>query len=819
MVISQDVARSLYHSEIATPHLIIGLIREEQGVGARVLDSFGITADAVKDLLIPGNAPEGSVMSPKAVNFNEEAKKALESALKEALSLRHTYIGTEHILLGLTRMPEAEAWMALTQLGVTAEAVAERTMEFLKRDPSASTREAASAGVSGARPGSSPKASKLLDEFGRNLTFLASEGKLDPVVGRQKEIERVIQILARRTKNNPVLIGQPGVGKTAVVEGVAQMISSGEVPEFLKDVQIYSLDLGAVIAGTRYRGEFEERLKKVIKEATTRTDIILFIDEMHTLVGAGSAEGAIDASSILKPPLARGEMRLIGATTLNEYRKYVEKDAALERRFQSIVVDEPSVEDTVKILRGLRSRYEEHHHCIITDEALQSAAEWGDRYISDRQLPDKAIDLIDEACSRLHLNFAEASQELRDMDTKLSGVRAEKDSAISGEDFEKAATLRDEENTLRDEIKAQEKIEKTGPRTEIGPEEVAAVVAMWTGIPVFKLTDAESLRLQGMEEELHKRVIGQDEAIKAVSKAIRRARAGIKDPARPTGSFLFLGPTGVGKTELARTLAKFLFDDEDAMLQIDMSEYMEKHAVSRLVGSPPGYVGYNEGGQLTEAVRRKPYSVVLFDEIEKAHPDIANVLLQVLEEGTLTDSHGKKVDFRNTIIVMTSNLGAGEIARKQSFGFSGGNSDADDRIQIKANATNALKTHFRPELLNRIDEIVVFDRLTRDQIVEIVGKMLSGIQERLGENGAALALGDKVKELIVENGYDPSYGARPLRRALQRFVEDPLADYLLSEKVEPGDLLCVEADEEGQVSVTRHPAPDNNPAVAPELVV
>ncbi|MGI9187886.1 MAG: ATP-dependent Clp protease ATP-binding subunit, partial [Gaiellales bacterium] len=689
-------------------------------------------------------------------------------------------------------------------------------------------RRSQSGGGSGAAAGGgSPeakKSSKLLDQFGRNLTKLATEGKLDPVVGRHTEVERMMQILVRRMKNNPVLIGEPGVGKTAVVEGLAQRISNGQVPDLLKNKQIYTLDLAALVAGSKYRGEFEERLKKVMKEIAQRGDIILFIDELHNLVGAGAAEGAIDAASILKPALARGELQTVGATTLDEYRKYLERDSALERRFQQVRVEEPSVEDTVQILRGLRDRYEAHHRIRITDEAMEAAAELSSRYIQDRHLPDKAIDLIDEAASRLRIKTMAAPPAQRELEDEIERVRKEKEAAIEGQDFEAAANLRDEERKLANEKREAEESWSQGEgateQPSIGEEEIADIVSMWTGIPVFKLTEAESQKLIRMEEELHKRVIGQDVAIAAVSRAIRRARAGIKDPKRPSGSFIFLGPSGVGKTELARTLAEFLFGDEGAMIQVDMSEYMEKHSVSRLVGSPPGYIGYDEGGQLTEAVRRKPYSVILLDEIEKAHPDVFNILLQVLEEGKLTDSQGRKVDFRNTIVIMTSNIGAATIAKNQSFGFSQNEDESGQSYDdMKGKIMGELKRVFRPELLNRIDEVIVFHKLSREQILHIVDFMLNRLREQLEQHEVTIELTESAKELLVQEGYDPAMGARPLRRAIQRILEDPLADFVLAQQMQPGSTILVNR-KEGTDEVTMDivpPTPDAPPADLAEV--
>jgi ATP-dependent Clp protease ATP-binding subunit ClpC len=788
VVLAQDEARALKHNYIGTEHILLGLLREEEGLAARVLESLDITVEEVR-AQVARIVGQGDEVTTGQIPFTPRAKKVLELALREALSLGHNYIGTEHILLGLVRENEGVAARILLDFDADAEKIRNEIIRMLSGP---GRRQQGG----GAAPGEKTKSSKLLDQFGRNLTKLAAEGKLDPVVGRQTEIERVMQILSRRTKNNPVLIGEPGVGKTAVVEGLAARISSNQVPELLKGKQIYTLDLAALVAGSKYRGEFEERLKKVMKEITQRGDIVLFIDELHNLVGAGAAEGAIDAASILKPALARGELQTIGATTLDEYRKYLERDAALERRFQQIRVDEPSVDDTIQILRGLRDRYEAHHRCKITDEALRAAATLSDRYIQDRHLPDKAIDLIDEAASRMRIKTMSAPPRYRELEDEIEKVRKDKEEAIEAQEFEKAASLRDKERKLtqkkrelEDNWRANEGGEE---QPEIGEEEIADIVSMWTGIPVFKLTEAESARLIRMEDELHKRVIGQEEAIVAVSKSIRRARAGIKDPKRPTGSFIFLGPSGVGKTELARTLAEFLFGDEDAMIQVDMSEYMEKHSVSRLVGSPPGYIGYDEGGQLTEAVRRKPYSVVLLDEIEKAHPDVFNILLQILEDGKLTDAQGRKVDFRNTIVIMTSNIGASTISKNQTLGFSVGDDTGLSYEEMKDRIMGELKKVFRPELLNRIDEVIVFHKLTKEEIKTIVELLMKRLREQVGEHDATIELTDAAKELLVEKGYDPTMGARPLRRAIQRFIEDPLADFVLGRSIEPGSTVLVD---------------------------
>src|SRR6187402_2515213 len=804
VVLAQDEARALKHNYIGTEHILLGLLREEEGLAARVLESLDITVEEVR-AQVARIVGQGDEVTTGQIPFTPRAKKVLELALREALSLGHNYIGTEHILLGLVRENEGVAARILLDFDADAEKIRNEIIRML----SGPGRRQSGASVA---PGEKTKSSKLLDQFGRNLTKAAVEGKLDPVVGRQTEIERVMQILSRRQKNNPVLIGEPGVGKTAVVEGLASRISSSQVPEILKGKQIYTLDLAALVAGSKYRGEFEERLKKVMKEITQRGDIILFIDELHNLVGAGAAEGAIDAASILKPALARGELQTIGATTLDEYRKYLERDAALERRFQQIRVDEPSVEDTVQILRGLRDRYEAHHRCKITDEALFAAASLADRYIQDRHLPDKAIDLIDEAGSRLRIRTMAAPPRYRELEDEIEKVRTDKEAAIEAQEFEKAASLRDKERKLTQKKRELEENwraeEGSGDQPEIGEEEIADIVSMWTGIPVFKLTEAESQKLIRMEDELHKRVIGQEEAIVAVSKSIRRARAGIKDPKRPTGSFIFLGPSGVGKTELARTLAEFLFGDEDAMIQVDMSEYMEKHSVSRLVGSPPGYIGYDEGGQLTEAVRRKPYSVVLLDEIEKAHPDVFNILLQILEDGKLTDAQGRKVDFRNTIVIMTSNIGAATISKNQTLGFSVGDDSGLSYDEMKDRIMGELKKVFRPELLNRIDEVIVFHKLTKEEIMTIVDLMMKRLREQMAGYEVVIELTDAAKDVLVEQGFDPAMGARPLRRAIQRFIEDPLADFVLGRNLKPGSTIMVDRKDDEEVGISVIDPPD-----------
>ena len=811
VVLAQDEARALKHNYIGTEHILHGLLREEEGLAARVLESLDITVEEVR-AQVARIVGQGDEVTTGQIPFTPRAKKVLELALREALSLGHNYIGTEHILLGLVRENEGVAARILLDFDADAEKIRNEIIRMLS-----GPGRRQGGGQQGS--GEKAKSSKLLDQFGRNFTKLASEGKLDPVVGRQTEIERIMQILSRRQKNNPVLIGEPGVGKTAVVEGLAQRIAANQVPELLKGKQIYSLDLAALVAGSKYRGEFEERLKKVMKEITQRGDIILFIDELHNLVGAGAAEGAIDAASILKPALARGELQTIGATTLDEYRKYLERDAALERRFQQIRVEEPSVDDTVQILRGLRDRYEAHHRCKISDDALQASATLADRYIQDRHLPDKAIDLIDEAASRLRIRTMSAPPRYRELEEEIEHVRKDKEEAIENQEFEKAASLRDKERKLTQKKKDLEddwrNSDASEEQPEVGEEEIADIVSMWTGIPVFKLTEAETARLVRMEEELHKRVIGENEAIIAVSKSIRRARAGIKDPKRPTGSFIFLGPSGVGKTELARTLAEFLFGDEDAMIQVDMSEYMEKHTVSRLVGSPPGYIGYDEGGQLTEAVRRKPYSVLLLDEIEKAHPDVFNILLQILEEGRLTDAQGRKVDFRNCIVIMTSNIGAAQISKNQGLGFSIGDEQGLSYEDMKSRVMGELKKVFRPELLNRIDETMVFHKLTKQEIIPIVDIQMKRIREQMATHEVSIELTDEAKELLVEKGYDPAMGARPLRRAIQHYIEDPLADFVLGRELEPGSTILVarkagdagaEGEEDAQVDITVIPA-------------
>jgi len=793
VVLAQEEARMLNHNYIGTEHILLGLIHEGEGVAAKGLESLGISLEAVRaqveEIIGQGQqAPSGHIP------FTPRAKKVLELSLREALQLGHNYIGTEHILLGLIREGEGVAAQVLVKLGADLNRVRQQVIQLL------SGYQGKEAVTQGGPAEGTPSTSLVLDQFGRNLTAAAREGKLDPVIGRDSEIERVMQVLSRRTKNNPVLIGEPGVGKTAVVEGLAQAIAKNDVPETLKDKQLYSLDLGALVAGSRYRGDFEERLKKVLKEIKTRGDIILFIDEIHTLVGAGAAEGAIDAASILKPMLARGELQTIGATTLDEYRKHVEKDAALERRFQPIQVKEPSVAHTIEILKGLRDRYETHHRVSITDGALAAAANMADRYISDRFLPDKAIDLIDEAGSRLRIKRMTAPVELREFDEKIAAARKAKESAIDGQDFEGAAALRDKEKSLIEERNAAEKNWKATDLdkvTEVDEELIAQVLSASTGIPVFKLTEEETARLLRMEDELHRRVIGQDQAIKALSQAIRRTRAGLKDPKRPGGSFIFAGPSGVGKTELSRTLASFLFGDESALIQLDMSEYSERHTASRLFGAPPGYVGYDEGGQLTEKVRRRPFSVVLFDEIEKAHPDIFNSLLQVLEDGRLTDSQGRTVDFKNTVIIMTTNLGTRDISKGQGLGFANSDDDLTNYERMKGKVSDELKSHFRPEFLNRIDDVIVFHQLTKEQIISIVDLMVASLDDRLKAKDMGIELTQGAKDLLAARGYDPLLGARPLRRVIQREIEDALSERILFSELKPGEIIVVDVDGDG----------------------
>jgi len=805
VVLAQEEAKMLNHNYIGTEHILLGLIHEGEGVAAKALESLGISLDAVRDQ-VQDIIGQGQQQPAGHIPFTPRAKKVLELSLREALQLGHNYIGTEHILLGLIREGEGVAAQVLVKLGADLNRVRQQVIQLLSgyqgKEPVA---------VGGDQPSGQQAGSQILDQFGRNLTQAARDGKLDPVIGREKEMERVMQILSRRSKNNPVLIGEPGVGKTAVVEGLAQAIVRGDVPETLKDKQLYTLDLGSLIAGSRYRGDFEERLKKVTKEIRTRGDIITFIDEIHTLVGAGAAEGAIDAASILKPLLARGELQTIGATTLDEYRKHFEKDAALERRFQPVQVHEPTLPHTINILKGLRDRYESFHKVSITDSAIVAAANLADRYVSDRFLPDKAIDLIDEAGARLRLSILSSPPELREFDEKIAAVRGQKEAAIEDQDFEKAASLRDEEKKLLGERLRLEKQWKSGESSATGTVDegvIAEVLAAATGIPVFKLTEEETARLVFMEKALHMRVIGQDEAISALAKTIRRTRAGLKDPKRPSGSFIFAGPTGVGKTELAKALAEFLFDDEDALISLDMSEYGEKHTVSRLFGAPPGFVGFEEGGQLTEKVRRKPFSVVLFDEIEKAHPDIFNSLLQILEEGRLTDGQGRVVDFKNTVIIMTTNLGTKDITGGPvGFQVEGDTATSYDRMRGKV--VEELKKHFKPEFLNRVDETIVFPQLSPEELLQIVDLFVKRLADRMLDRDMTVELTAAAKEQLIKVGFDPALGARPLRRAMQREVEDRLSERILQGELNAGDHVHVDfADGEFVFTTERQPGRD-----------
>jgi len=796
VVYAQEEARMLNQNYIGTEHLLLGLIREQDGIAAKALESLNISLEdvhaQVEDLI-----GRGTFVPTGHIPFTPRAKKVLELSLREALQLGHNYIGTEHILLGLIREGEGVAAQVLLNLGADLEKVRSAVIQLLSGHYGKQTESGEERRGGGAN---------ILDEFGRDLTRQAREGKLDPVIGRGNEIERVMQILSRRTKNNPVLIGEPGVGKTAVAEGLAQAIAEDRVPETIKDKHLYTLDLAALVAGSKYRGEFEDRLKKVMKEIRERGDIILFVDEMHTLVGAGAAEGAIDAASIIKPALARGELQTIGATTLDEYRKYVEKDPALERRFQPIQVGEPSVDETVEILRGLRDRYEAHHRVSITDAALEAAARLADRYISDRFLPDKAIDLVDEAGSKMRIKMMTAPPGVKEVEDRLRAVRGEKEAAIEAQEFEKAASLRDKEKHILAEKRAMEEewLKPDNRRVvEVTETQIAEIVSMWTGVPVTELTEEETAKLLRMENVIHERIVGQDEAVTAVSKAIRRSRAGLKDPRRPAGSFIFLGPSGVGKTELAKALADFLFGTEEALVSLDMSEYMEKHTVSRLIGSPPGYVGFDEGGQLTELVRRKPYSVILFDEIEKAHPDVFNILLQILEEGRLTDAQGRKVDFKNAIVIMTSNIGARDIVKGASVGFSPTEAEGLQYEDLKERVTGELKKAFRPEFLNRVDEVIVFHDLTSEQIKQIVDLMVDRLRDQLMLQGMGITLTEAARTLLAAEGFDPTLGARPLRRAIQRKLEDPLSEQILGGQWQAGDVIETDVDENGAVVFTK----------------
>ncbi|MED3647637.1 ATP-dependent protease ATP-binding subunit ClpC [Halalkalibacterium halodurans] len=786
LALAQEEAIRLGHNNIGTEHILLGLIREGEGIAAKALQALGLGPEKIQkevETLI-GKGQDGA----KTIHYTPRAKKVIELSMDEARKLGHSYVGTEHILLGLIREGEGVAARVLNNLGVSLNKARQQVLQLLGSNETSSSSQQGGGAANANTP--------TLDSLARDLTAIAREEGLDPVIGRSKEIERVIQVLSRRTKNNPVLIGEPGVGKTAIAEGLAQAIIHNEVPETLRNKRVMTLDMGTVVAGTKYRGEFEDRLKKVMDEIRQAGNVILFIDELHTLIGAGGAEGAIDASNILKPSLARGELQCIGATTLDEYRKYIEKDAALERRFQPIQVNEPSLDESIQILKGLRDRYEAHHRVTITDEAIEEAVKLSDRYIQDRFLPDKAIDLIDEAASKVRLRSYTAPPNLKELEQKLEETRKEKDAAVQSQEFEKAASLRDSEQRIREELdqmKNDWKQKQGQENTQVAVDDIAQVVASWTGIPVSKLAEEETERLLKMEEILHKRVIGQEEAVKAISKAVRRARAGLKDPKRPIGSFIFLGPTGVGKTELARAVAETLFGDEDAFIRIDMSEYMEKHATSRLVGSPPGYVGHDEGGQLTEKVRRKPYSVILLDEIEKAHPEVFNILLQVLEDGRLTDSKGRTVDFRNTAVIMTSNVGASTLRKNKFLGFTT-DSEGSEYKDMKDKVMTELKNSFRPEFLNRIDEIIVFHSLEKKHVREIITLMADQLKKRLEEQGVSFELTEAAKDKITDLGYDPEYGARPLRRALQREVEDRLSEELLKGTIQKGQRAIIDVE-------------------------
>lgn len=784
LTMAQEEAVRLGHQNIGTEHILLGLVKEGEGIAAKALQSLNISLEKVQQevesLIGMGQG------KPLNIAYTPRAKKVIELSMDEARKLGHTYVGTEHILLGLIREGEGVAARVLNNLGVSLNKARQQVLQLLGNSDVVSPNQMNVTNHN----------TPTLNSVARDLTSMAKEGALDPVIGREKEIERVIQVLSRRTKNNPVLIGEPGVGKTAIAEGLAQKIINNEIPETLKDKRVMSLDMGTLVAGTKYRGEFEDRLKKIMEEIRVAGNIILFIDELHTLIGAGGAEGAIDASNILKPALARGELQAIGATTLDEYRKYIEKDAALERRFQPIMVDEPTPQETIQILKGLRDRYEAHHRVIITDEAIDQAVKLSDRYITDRFLPDKAIDLIDEAASRVRVQSYTVPPNLKELEAKLEEIKKEKDAAVQSQEFEKAASLRDKEQKLKEELgDTKNKWRELQGRTdtEVTIEDIAQVVASWTGIPVTKLAEEETDRLIKMEEILHERVIGQDEAVKAISRAIRRARAGLKDPKRPIGSFIFLGPTGVGKTELARALAEAMFGDENAVIRIDMSEYMEKHSTSRLIGAPPGYVGYEEGGQLTEKVRRKPYSVVLLDEIEKAHPEVFNILLQVLEDGRLTDGKGRTVDFRNVIVIMTSNVGAEMIKKDGTLGFTTQNPETD-YTQMKNRVMSELKRSFRPEFLNRVDEVIVFHNLSMDHIKEIVDLMVNELRKRLNEHEIDFELTAEAKDFLAKEGYDPNYGARPLRRAIQKHIEDKLSEELLKGSIKKGNKVNIDVE-------------------------
>jgi ATP-dependent Clp protease ATP-binding subunit ClpC len=809
LAMAREEAIRLQHDYVGTEHILLGLIREGEGVAAAVLTNLSVDVEQIQERIEESVRRGKATIALGELPYTSRAKKVLEFAMAEARELNHSYVGTEHLLLGLLREEKGIAAEVLNQLGVTLEEARRQTLKLLGSDPNA-----APTAIAGATPGASAskgeKKSKTpaLDHFCRDLTELARQGELDPTIGREKEIERVMEILSRRKKNNPVLIGEPGVGKTAIVEGLAQLIASGQCPESLRDNRVLALDMAAVIAGTKYRGQFEERLKAVMNEISQAKNVILFIDELHTLVGAGAAEGAIDASNMLKPALARGELQCVGASTLNEYRKYIEKDGALERRFQTVAVDPPTIEETIQIIQGLKSHYEDHHRINIPDDVIEAAAKLSERYITDRFLPDKAIDVIDEAGARARLATQVPPPEVAELKTELEELGARKDQAIRDQDFERAAELRDQERALQKRIIERERAweeERRTHRPTLDEEAVAFIVSRWTGIPVTRLKEAETARLINMEDELHKRVIGQDKAIKSISRAIRRSRAGLKDPRRPIGSFVFAGPTGVGKTELARALAEFLFADEEALIRVDMSEYMEKFSVSRLIGAPPGYVGYEDSGTLTKAVRRKPYSVVLLDEIEKAHPDVFNILLQVLDEGHLTDNYGRVIDFKNAVVIMTSNLGARDITKGQGLGFHPQSTQSQYEA-IESRITEEINRAFNPEFINRVDDIIVFHPLTREQIGQIVHNLLGDVQKRLAEEELSLQLTEEAVHFIIEQGYDEKFGARPLRRAIQRHLEDPLSEKILLTEFSPGDEIQVGLAEDRQSLSFRVPS-------------
>lgn len=802
IILSQEEAKSLNHNYVGTEHLLLGVSKEGEGIAAKVLNKFGASTDKIK-LEIEKRLGKGKD-STEVLGFTPRTKKVFELSFVEARNIGQNYVGTEHILLGLIKEGEGVAPNLLKAMGIDLNMLRNEVIKMLGNNSNRSNPQSNMNQASGAKSSSK---TPTLDKYGRDLTQYAKDGKLDPVIGRQKETERVVQVLSRRTKNNPVLIGEPGVGKTAVAEGLAQEITEGKIPEILKDKRVVTLDLASMVAGAKYRGEFEDRLKKIMEEIRNAGDVILFIDEMHTIIGAGAAEGAIDASNILKPALARGELQAIGATTLDEYKKHIEKDAALERRFQPITIEAPSIKDTIKILEGLRDRYEAHHRVKITDEALKAASELSERYITDRFLPDKAIDLIDEAASRVRIQTITAPPELKDTESRIEELSQEKEEAINTQNYEKAAKLRDEEKKLREELKRKREDwqdDKRSKSNQVGYEEIAHIVSSWTGIPVKKMTVEESERLLNLEDLLHERVIGQDQAVKAVASAVRRARVGLKDPKKPIGSFIFLGPTGVGKTELSRALAESLFGEEDAMIRIDMSEYMEKHSVSRLVGSPPGYVGYDEGGQLTEKVRRKPYSVILFDEIEKAHPDVFNILLQLLDDGRLTDSKGRTVDFKNTVVIMTSNVGASTIKKQKTLGFAAPqNEEKAEYEKMRDNVMDDLRRSFRPEFLNRIDEIIVFHSLNQEQINEIVELMVKDLEERLEKLDIDIKITDKAKEYIGKAGFDPQFGARPLERTIRKKIEDKLSEEILKGDLAKQDNILVDLDENEELTFSK----------------